>query len=333
MNASMVRSIMTRAKRWYERGSRSPAIIRRFMRSVALLSRQDEFLLCFYLSKGRVGQNWGDKLNPVLVSMISGRTVLNANDFFNLTDMPIYSVVGSGLGEIRHSNSVIWGQGFARYDDGVCVPPRQVCAVRGPLSRQKLLNAGLHCLPIFGDPALLLPRYFNDYVEKRHRIGLIPHYSHLGLTEFERLQDQGAVVIDITGELFDVVRAVKSCYLIASSSLHGMIMADAYGVPSRWLEVEGHPIADEFRFHDYLHSVGRTDLTAFVVDKTSRLSDIEASLVSYRVEIDLERLYESCPFKKPDVASGSGTARELVAAPPTRAHASYSQRIRAAIHG
>ena len=302
---------------WYRRALRSPEIVSKFARSIAS-TRERDAILCSFLAKGRVGLNWGDKLNPILIEMISGKRVVNVHDFYNVFDKPIYVVIGSGLGHLTHSGSIVWGHGFARYDDRPRVRPRQICAVRGPLSRQKLLDSGLQCPHVVGDPALLLPRYFDEYVKRRHRIGLIPHFSHFGLPEFARLREQGAELIDITGDLFEVVRSVKSCNLIASSSLHGLIMADAYGIPSKWLTIHGYPIEDGFKFHDYLESVGRNDLEAFVVDERSRLADIEDSFASYSVDIDLEALFESCPFKPADGTARSGAGRVAPAAPSSR---------------
>jgi pyruvyltransferase len=266
-------------------------------------------ILCSYLDRGRVGQNWGDKLNPVLVSTISGKPVLNAHRYYNLFDAPVHVVIGSGLGSLRRSQAVVWGQGFARYDERLQARPRRVCAVRGHLSRRKILEAGVACPPTVGDPALLLPRYFDDDVAKEHRIGLIPHFSHFGLPEFERLRDQGAAVIDITGDLFDVVRSVKACRMVASSSLHGLVMADAYGVPSKWLQVAGRPIEDGFKFHDYLGSVGRWHARAFVLHEDTKLTDIESSFEHYEIDIDLDRLLESCPFRPESQPSSMGMAQ------------------------
>jgi pyruvyltransferase len=289
---------------WCRRALRSPEIIGKFMRSVAMPFEPDDVILCSFLSKGLVGQNWGDKLNPVLVSILSGKRVLNIHDYYNVHGIPVHVVIGSGLGHLTHPESIVWGQGFANYTDQLRRRPRQICAVRGPLSRQKVLDAGLDCPDVVGDPALLLPRYFDEEVAKRHRIGLIPHFSHLALPEFARLRAQGAEMIDITGDLFDVVRCVKSCHMVASSSLHGLIMADAYGVPSRWLQVAARPIGDGFKFHDYFRSVDRSDLAPFILHKKSNVTDIEGSFQDYQVTIDLDELYESCPFKRVDRAPG-----------------------------
>jgi pyruvyltransferase len=129
----------TMAALWYRRALRSPEIASKFIRSAALPLKEDDVILCSYLSKGQVGRNWGDKLNPVLVSMISGKPVLNIHEFYNVYGMPIYVVIGSGLGHLTHFGSIVWGQGFAHYYDALRVRPHKVCAVRGPLSRQKVL--------------------------------------------------------------------------------------------------------------------------------------------------------------------------------------------------
>jgi pyruvyltransferase len=294
---------------WCRRAMRSPEIVGKFLRSAALPLEPDDVILCSYLSKGLVGQNWGDKLNPVLVSILSGKRVLNINEYYNVYRMPVHVVIGSGLGNLIHSESIVWGQGFAHYHDRLRVLPDQICAVRGPLSRKKILEAGLECPAVLGDPALLLSRYFDEQVIKRHRVGLIPHFTHRPLPEFDRLREQGAEIIDITGDLFEVVRSVKSCHIVASSSLHGLIIADAYGVPSKWLQIPERPIEDGFKFHDYLRSVGRSDLEPLVLDQNSTLIDIESSVEDYEVDIDIGSLYESCPFKMADGPTGQSQAR------------------------
>ena len=45
--------------------------------------------------------------------------------------------------------------------------------------------------------------------------------------------------------------------LVISSSLHGIILAESYGIPAIWLSA---PSVDGFKFQDWYHSTGRTNI-------------------------------------------------------------------------
>ena len=136
-------STVSLAGLWYDRALRSPAILSRFARSIELLLQDDDVILCSYLSEGRVGRNWGDKLNPVLVALISGKRVLNAYGLYNLFGIPTYAVIGSGLASPRHSASIIWGQGFARYDQETARSPTPDLCRPWPLVTSEDLGFGI----------------------------------------------------------------------------------------------------------------------------------------------------------------------------------------------
>jgi pyruvyltransferase len=67
----------------------------------------------------------------------------------------------------------------------------------------------------------------------------------------------GVKVINILGGLEYVVDEVKTCSRIASSSLHGLIIGDAYGTPSTWIEFSENVAGGGFKFRDYFLSVNR----------------------------------------------------------------------------
>src|SRR5690606_17669185 len=178
-------------------------------------------------------ENWGDKLNPVLVQLVSGRKAIPRAEVLNLAGKPVHYVIGSGLGGVTDPKAVIWGTGFLRYDQIPLVRPQHIAAVRGPLSRQKYLDAGIECPELYGDAALLYPLYYNPSRPKEYQLGVIAHYREQHLPAFKQLAEQdGVKLINILGGLEEVIDEIAACEVVASSSLHGLIASDAYGVPS-----------------------------------------------------------------------------------------------------
>jgi len=244
--------------------------------------------------------NFGDVLNPFIIAALSGREVVHCYRVVNIAGKPVYWVVGSVLRFIDCSNAVVWGSGFVDSEDTIPTGqlPKKVLAVRGPLTREKLLRLGVECPEVYGDPALLCPMFFKPATAKLNRLGFVPHYVDRNsplLDKFRKMP--GVSVIDVTGGVEDVVRGITECEVIASSSLHGLVVADAYGIPSMWLKISGKLRGDDFKFHDYLLSVGRRDTACVQLTDDTTLDSLLASRTEYRIQIDLGELLKVCPFR------------------------------------
>src|SRR5690606_38035726 len=104
---------------------------------------------------------------------------------------------------------------------------------RGPQTRKLLLELGYDCPEIYGDPAILLPKYFNPPVIKKYKIGVIPHYLDLEMAQALFKDQEGVIVIDLmTMDVENVTLQIMSCECAISSSLHGIIVSHAYNIPS-----------------------------------------------------------------------------------------------------
>lgn len=258
----------------------------------------------FLLTLGYDSYNWGDALNPVLIQEISGKTPLIVTKYtYNIYNATVYSVIGSVL-EIankincRNNNLVIWGTGFISNQGRLKIQPKKICAVRGPLSREILLKQGYICPEIYGDPALLYPRYYKPNVQKKYKLGIIPHYIDRGHEFLNNIQNNPDIlIIDILGGLHNVVDRICSCQKIASSSLHGIIAADAYGIPSTWLKLSDKITGGSFKYLDYFMSVGRTE-DPLVIREDSSIDDILDAFTKYKLDININELWEACPFKR-----------------------------------
>ena len=265
---------------------------------ISNLFRKDDNIYAAWLDY----RNWGDALNPVLIHKISGKhPVLYTNDTRIPKNKPVFAVIGSILDNrvnlCTDNQLIIWGTGFISNKGYLKVRSPRICAVRGPLTRKLLLKQGFQCPDIFGDPALLYPRFYKPNINKKYKLGIIPHYIDKNNPVLpDILKDPDILIIDIQGGINEVVDNICSCQKIASSSLHGIIAADAYGIPSKWIQLSDRVIGDGFKFYDYFCSVGRLEEKPFIVGDSLELDELYGQFYHWDPDIDLKELWDSCPF-------------------------------------
>ncbi|MFG1836153.1 polysaccharide pyruvyl transferase family protein, partial [Micrococcus luteus] len=121
------------------------------------------------------------------------------------------------------------------------------------------------------DSTLLAPRVFGTPA-RVPRIGVIPHLSHRGSEWVERLRaDNRIEVIDVRRSPHTVCRQIGACMAIITSSLHGLIVADAYGVPAVWGLPTPILLGSDHKFRDHHTAIG--------LDPSDRFVDLETTTV------------------------------------------------------
>ena len=84
--------------------------------------------------------------------------------------------IGSIISFIYHPSALVWGSGIISRK--VKINKANFLAVRGKYTQQRLTELGFSAPDTVGDPALLLPLIFNKVVNKKNKLGIIPHYVH-----------------------------------------------------------------------------------------------------------------------------------------------------------
>ncbi|UOA27351.1 polysaccharide pyruvyl transferase family protein [Pseudosulfitobacter sp. DSM 107133] len=198
--------------------------------------------------------NFGDAISAMVVAHVSGRPVTHAGagkaDLF---------AVGSIIQVARRAHQDaradgvkpwIWGSGMLAPVNRDFLSHVQIAAVRGPVSAALLQLE----TDSFGDPGLLISEVVTDLPERSDRIGIVPHHTLVDAAA-TLAADLGYLLIDPRGVANDVCRQIASCAHIFASSLHGLIVADAYGVPNTWVAPTGQ---GHLKYHDYAAGVGRS---------------------------------------------------------------------------
>jgi len=207
-----------------------------------------------------------------------------------------YLSTGSIIGR-ADSNTIVWGSGSISGNLNLRHKNPKILAVRGPLTRDLLLKNKISCPEIYGDPGLLLPKVYSPNIEKKYKIGVVPHYVDKD-TEFINYcrHNPNIKVINVKDKSVEnFVDQILECETIMSSSLHGLVIADAYKVPSVWIELSKNVIGNGFKFRDYYASINRTFNVARVPTRESFneiVSDINTDF-----NINLAKLLKTSPFK------------------------------------
>jgi len=213
--------------------------------------------------------NYGDLLARYIVEQLSGKAVVKypENNIYHLDS------VGSVLNRNEMcSNAVVWGSGFLSpqaYYKIKLTKFRQwirrktgrplYLAVRGQLTREILLKSGYQCPAVYADPALVMPQIYYPKQTKKFELGIVLHWSQEKFIPlFENIP--GVKIININRKyetLNTFVDEILQCKAVLSSSLHGLIIANAYKIPCVRLKILNNPIAasehkDDFKFEDYL---------------------------------------------------------------------------------
>ena len=154
-------------------------------------------------------------------------------------------VIGSEFQEAKEGD-VVWGQGIRKMNH-VTLSGVKVLAVRGRLVKKYI--HGLKLPEIYGDPGLLMPLLYNPKVEIKHKTGIIPHNR-------DRNNHPKGYIIPVTLPWQEFIKEILSCKRIISSSLHGIVLAEAYGKPAEWA-IWGGTEDQRIKYLDYLTGTDR----------------------------------------------------------------------------
>lgn len=191
-------------------------------------------------------QNVGDFLSTIVVDYMMKHH--NCTDSKAGKTRHLYAI-GSII-DGAYQNATIWGSGILRGNPNYwwkSFRKLDVRAVRGPKTREILLQNGYDCPAVYGDPAILLPLIYQPKpVAAPCEFRVVPNHS----IPCDHALMLHPMVTDWQGFIDELVSANR----IISSSLHGIILAEAYGVPAILVHDKSLSL---FKYEDYYSSTGR----------------------------------------------------------------------------
>lgn len=240
-------------------------------------------------------QNIGDYLSIEVVKYVCAQHGIDFNK--TVSEPKHLYAIGSVL--LGYQDATIWGAGFGfdsmkvwlRKVDGFIHRHRHhldVRAVRGPETRRILTEMGYECPPIYGNPAILTPKIYEGKSEPPSRYIVIPHYSKI-----EKYQTFDNAICTFSRDWKRIVDRIVNTELVISSSLHGIILAEAYGIPAVMLN--DTPSDDITKHKDWYYATGRTSFQ--IADSVGDALKMQNTLLpAAKVKEMQERLLNTFPY-------------------------------------
>ncbi|MAS94917.1 MAG: hypothetical protein CMO55_17105 [Verrucomicrobiales bacterium] len=284
--------------------------------------------------------NFGDALSPIVTALVSGKEVVphRVNDEHCVCAV---GTIGHSIeGLVSENTSVsIWGTGIdVNFDPRKNLPYFKVyrnsrlraTMTRGAISEMVLKHNGVDTSGIYGDPAWIMKKVLPIPVKKKYDIGVVLHLSELEdqfslssspRDEFVRYkvsEGDSVRIISTVAErsvkgVIAKINEIRSCKVILSVSLHGVIIAEAFGIPCAHFHFAGRkgiemsPIFGfnsaqpiDHRFRDFYSGIAnRNYVLCYRWPRSERLdySGIAEIVASYwePIEYDESKMIESFP--------------------------------------
>lgn len=212
--------------------------------------------------------NFGDQLTPLLLR------------YYGFT--PVYSHYEPKIKKVRKAafvsvgtllqntpedfSGIILGTGMD--DVRKTFKKARILGVRGYLTKN---NLGIKGDIVLGDPGLLVSFVYPKSVTKIYDLGIVPHFVDKKdpiLSLWKKRFAERVTIIDVQRKSAEVISDIKQCKNVISSSLHGLVTADAFGIPNIMYVIRRN-IAQchDHKYRDYYSAMGR-DLDLIEVDGT-----------------------------------------------------------------
>lgn len=214
---------------------------------------------------GRQDANFGDRITERVLRSMG----------YDVEYVRAYEAGLVGAGSLLQSvpegySGTILGAGFQEEHQARAFPQANILAVRGRLTAERC-RAPRECL--LADPGLLAGSLLTELPPIRHTMAIIPHVADQSAPHLHAVYQKYAkrplcgdenapgeiVLVNLRSEPLKVLELIASSEYVLSSSLYGLIAAEALGKPCGWLVLSRHVPGGAFKFQDYYSAFDRSE--------------------------------------------------------------------------
>ena len=245
-------------------------------------------------------------LSPYLITQIFHTDVVHANSK-NCDMCAIGSVLESvfpkSLSLIQRIRKyfckpiIVWGSGFVKPERErkyISIRKLDVRAVRGHLTLKRLQKyLDINHNVALGDPGLLSSKLINTRnIKKKYDLGIIPHYVDKNNEYLKNIRVKNSITIDVQQPIDVVLKQIAQCKCIISSAMHGLIVADSFGIPNIRMILSNKIIGGDYKYDDYYSVFNIKKHPRIVIDKNTKITNTKFIVDQYA--IPRKRVNEIC---------------------------------------
>ncbi len=238
--------------------------------------------------------NFGDELLAYLLAHIAGVDCIY--------DRKKNMIAIGSIARFAQGHTHVWGSGIIRKDEFFASQPTCL-AVRGPLTREKMLEHNIPCPEVYGDPAMLFPLIFKPKkIKIKPSPVIVPHFKHIDIMPRHKGYDYADLHVQSIYDIEDIITQIATAPYVLTSSLHGLIFCVAYGIPVAVFQLARQNIGgDNIKFDDFCYGVGLEPVTIHTINDRdeSQIADLASKAQIYTPNWSpvplLEGLHELCP--------------------------------------
>jgi pyruvyltransferase len=198
--------------------------------------------------------------------------------------------IGSTLESVGRvkSPATVWSSGFMFAKSRKNLSRCRVLAVRGrhTLERIKGINPSK---VVLGDGGLLAADAYRHKhgkdPDKKYKLGIVPHYvDKVWIQKYiSWLSSPEVLVINVFDPVDMVLGSIASCECIISSSLHGLITADSFGIPNKRFTCPSSTKigGSGFKYKDYYSAFGIEEPTPISLSPSTSWQECVSWCQSY----------------------------------------------------
>lgn len=252
-------------------------------KNISAIEDFDALPLCWWIHPEP--GNFGDWLSPYIFSKLTKKNIKYINPLAIQRSSSCILGVGS-IAKFAVKDSLVLGSGFSRSEASVNVDATYRL-VRGPLTRDLIIQNGGDCPPNYGDPALIMPRLYSPAQiskSKKGKIALIRHFTHKNIViALPKNVEEIDIFRSSPVEIENFIDEIHQFDGVISTALHGFIVSQAYGIKCALATFEGAESAvhgDGMKYEDYFLGVGMKPHKIVVLPRDMRNENLEDYLIT-----------------------------------------------------